>query len=1110
MSPAPAAATTATSFLRGRRSWLLFCLWATCAVLLALPAMASAKEASADLDQCANGPITALASCAGAQWQNGNLNGNQAHYFEGDSVPYRLKLADLVEDGSYVATIEWDATKAGKHALDYITSYDRTETTGAPDPLGFHANQNDVCSDYLGAAACAGGPTPPLDPASDDIPLDADMAAQPDWNGTQAPGEFKMWGGYVTNVSSYSYSGDWASERKVRVNITFTATTTTGKAVLAWGGHIADRADWGVDNSAISISGSPYHMRLLNLLPPDRSGNQDRSLTADAVIYPARVIVTKDVVPNGSQTFNFLATGATFPYPNSDSHSTSFTLGDNGSITSDKLVTFPATGTVEETVPSSLWSTTVDCGITHGLGTSGTATPAESTSTRTSSFSLGEGDTATCAYTNTFSKASPAIATDATDSVVVNNAISDNATVSGGFNPSGTVTFRIYQPGDENCEGNGGDGTLVSVETLPANSPYTVTSDDYVPTSVGTYRWRAFYSGDGNNNAVAGECNAANESTVVTKASPAIATNATAEQALGHAIKDTATISGGFNPSGTVTFRVYGPDNANCTGEGVLVSTETLPAQPNQNGDYVVTSDDYTPTSVGTYRWRAFYSGDANNNATDGACNAPNETSVVTQAMVDVEKVGPDHAYPGQTITFDITVTNEDPNGDAVGTGPVLNVDVLDQIKGEEKCATFTGPHDGGEEGHGDVSNPGQLDPGEVWHFTCTYVVNLDDVTDQDGRNFIVNVVTVTGDDKFENPVPPDTDTEKVLVLDPAMLVEKTGPATAYHGDTAKYEYTVTNTGTKTPLFNVTIDDDKCGEPTLDRKENADTDDVLENPGTDGESSERWIYTCSNAIPAHADGENPYVNKVTVTAVDEKEKEVGSNDDHALTILHPAIGIDKTGPATAQAGDRVAYNMDVSNTGDVRFAAATVVLNDPRCDGTPQLVSRNGDGSEGFLDPGDKWSYTCSAATQVGDTEVVNVATVNASDENGKPVSATDDAVTALEQPQQLVLPDRIVPGAARLLGPTGCRGQAFRVRVAGTKIAQVRFTLDGKRLKTLTKPNFRNTFAVRINPRRMKVGVHRLRAVITFERGSGTRPKTMNLSFQRCARRLAAPRFTG
>jgi len=42
MTSSTAAAPTATSFLRGRRSGLLFCLWATCAVLLALPAFASA------------------------------------------------------------------------------------------------------------------------------------------------------------------------------------------------------------------------------------------------------------------------------------------------------------------------------------------------------------------------------------------------------------------------------------------------------------------------------------------------------------------------------------------------------------------------------------------------------------------------------------------------------------------------------------------------------------------------------------------------------------------------------------------------------------------------------------------------------------------------------------------------------------------------------------------------------------------------------------------------------------------------------------------------------------------------------------------------------------
>ena len=52
--------------------------------------------------------------------------------------------------------------------------------------------------------------------------------------------------------------------------------------LLAWGGHIASQIDWGAGNSAGSISGSPYHMRLLDL-DDDGLGNMDRSLAAAAV-----------------------------------------------------------------------------------------------------------------------------------------------------------------------------------------------------------------------------------------------------------------------------------------------------------------------------------------------------------------------------------------------------------------------------------------------------------------------------------------------------------------------------------------------------------------------------------------------------------------------------------------------------------------------------------------------------------------------------------------------------------------------------------------------------------------------------------------------------------
>ena len=56
-------------------------------------------NASVDIDQCANGPLSSPVPCIGGAWQNGNLNGNQAHYLEGDSVPYREVFSDLTAAG---------------------------------------------------------------------------------------------------------------------------------------------------------------------------------------------------------------------------------------------------------------------------------------------------------------------------------------------------------------------------------------------------------------------------------------------------------------------------------------------------------------------------------------------------------------------------------------------------------------------------------------------------------------------------------------------------------------------------------------------------------------------------------------------------------------------------------------------------------------------------------------------------------------------------------------------------------------------------------------------------------------------------------------------------
>src|SRR3989442_11292623 len=59
----------------------------------------------------------------------------------------------------------------------------------------------------------------------------------------------------------------------------------------------------------------------------------------------------------------------------------------------------------------------------------------------------------------------------------------------------------------------------------------------------------------------------------------------------------------GTNPTGTITFTLYGPNDATCT---VVAFTDTKLVSG--NADY--TSSSFTAIQAGTYHWRASYSGD--------------------------------------------------------------------------------------------------------------------------------------------------------------------------------------------------------------------------------------------------------------------------------------------------------------------------------------------------------------------------------------------------------------------------------------------------------------------------------------------------------------------
>jgi hypothetical protein len=111
----------------------------------------------------------------------------------------------------------------------------------------------------------------------------------------------------------------------------------------------------------------------------------------------------------------------------------------------------------------------------------------------------------------------------------------------------------------------------------------------------------------------------------LTRVTPTITTQASAATTIGGPVSDSATLAGASNPTGSITFKLHGPDDAACGGAAVFTSAAVT---VNGNGNY--NSGNFTPSAPGTYRWIASYSGDPNNNAVSGACNDANESVAIT------------------------------------------------------------------------------------------------------------------------------------------------------------------------------------------------------------------------------------------------------------------------------------------------------------------------------------------------------------------------------------------------------------------------------------------------------------------------------------------------
>jgi hypothetical protein len=186
----------------------------------------------------------------------------------------------------------------------------------------------------------------------------------------------------------------------------------------------------------------------------------------------------------------------------------------------------PSTATIGSNGQANLTTTaiTVAGSYTVMAPAAGVATPA--------SFSL----------TNTL--ATPSITTSQQPpSATVNSSIADQASLSGEDNPTGTVTFNLY-----NNPNGTGPALFTDTESLATNG--TATSANYMATATGTDYWVATHNGDSNNSSVSS--GTADEPVTINKARTTTTISASAtSSSFGQAVTFTATATA--NPSGPVT-----------------------------------------------------------------------------------------------------------------------------------------------------------------------------------------------------------------------------------------------------------------------------------------------------------------------------------------------------------------------------------------------------------------------------------------------------------------------------------------------------------------------------------------------------------------------------
>ncbi len=665
--------------------------------------------------------------------------------------------------------------------------------------------------------------------------------------------------------------------------------------------------------------------------------------------------------------------------------------------------------------------------------------------------------------------------------------VTDQATVSGsGPTATGSVDFFLCQPATVTANGGDCSSGGAKVGATKALSGGSATSDASAnTTAVGTYCWRAEYSGDG----------FYNSSTHTNKTTECF----TVEAGTIKVIKDFV----GGPGDATVTLQIKQGDvvkDSGQEGDGGFIGPNVLLPGAYSVGEISgagdINLDLYTTTiecsgeegtATGTST-SVTLSNDENIVCT--ITNTRKARSITVEKTVSATPDGefvkaPDTATKpenGGTFYFKVTITNESP-------ADTISVTSLADIVGNDGVDVDNLVCPGATEENPD-GIPFDLTPGA--HVTCTF---SRDLVGNGGATETDHVDVGWTDDEGSVQEPESSNDAIIALTDvpSTITVTKTAnPTVVQDSGPVTFTVVVRNNSAVDTVYIQTLTDSIYGDV------NGKGTCTLEDGIDEGPAGSRRIlpgasYTCSFTATVS----NTETDVVTATGVDDDDQPVSDDDDATVTVNHtppppynPSADVTVTKAATPQVqlplgggtapitynlvvvnnGPDAAANVKVADTAPVNVSFVSATTSAGTCSTTAQAL----DCTIASLAPGASVAITVSATVNATGTKV-NVVLVTTTTPETNPNNNSAQAQTLVTAPVTPPKPPKVAPeicntlvATPKVLKATGKKQKiVISVKKGKTKkgVKGVRVKLTGPGIKKVVKTGKNGKIKVSLKP---------------------------------------------